>query len=147
MLQAIGHAIDNLFANPGYGEQKKKNAREEHHRQSRTPGHTHVDAHGISEIGVQRHSRRQGYGIIRIQSHHQRGNRGGNAGCKYHAVARHPGLSENLRVHHDDVGHRHKRGETAQHLLFHGGLMLGKFEIAIDQSFTWAEIGRLQRRS
>jgi hypothetical protein len=40
---------------------------------------------------------------------------------------------ENLRVHNDDVGHRHERGEAAQHLLFYGCMVFSKLEVAFDQ--------------
>ena len=53
---------------------------------------------------------------------------------KYDALGRHSRLGKNLRVHDDDVGHRHKRRKTTQHLLLNGSLIFGEFEITIDQS-------------
>src|SRR6202142_4222705 len=59
-----------------------------------------------------------------------------DARCKDDTFNRHARLREDLRVHHDDVGHRHKCREAAQHLLFNGGMVFREFEVALDQSST-----------
>ena len=95
----------------------------------------HGEAHGVSEVSVERHSRRQSDGIVGIESHHQRGDGSGNARGKDHAFCRHARLRQDLRVDHNNVGHGHKRGEAPEHLLPQRTLILGELEIAIDQSF------------
>ncbi len=102
----------------------------------------HGDANRISEVGIQRHSRRQRNGIVGIQSHHQRSHRGRDAGREDHPICRHPRLSENLGIHHNDVSHRDESGEAAQHLLLDRRLILGEFKVAIDQLFLLAKMER-----
>ena len=92
-----GMPFDDLLANARDGEHKEENARTKNHRERGLPRNMHRDANGISEVRVQRHSRSQRDGVVGIQSHHQRRDRGGNAGCKDDALGGHPGLSKNLR--------------------------------------------------
>jgi hypothetical protein len=42
-------------------------------------------------------------------------------------------MRQKLRIHHDNVGHRHERGEASKHLLSYGSLVFAELEILIDQ--------------
>ena len=134
MLQAIGHAVDDLLANARDGEQKKDHAGKENHAQRGSPGNVHAQANRVGEVGVERHSRRERDGIVGVKSHHQRGDRGGKASCEDHALERHSRLGQDLRIHHDDVGHRQESGEATEKFLPYGGLIFGELEITIEQS-------------
>ena len=134
MLQAIRHAIDDLFADPRDREHEKHNAREENYAQRSAPRNVHAQANVISEVGVERHSGSERNGIVGVKAHHQGADRGGEAGGKNHALDRHPRLGQNLRVDDDDVGHRQESCEAAEKFLLHGGLVFGELEIAIEQS-------------
>ena len=134
MLQAIRHSVDNLLPNARDGENQKQNAGKANDGESSTPGNVHGKTDGIGEIGVQRHSRREGNRIIRVQAHDNRGDRGGKTRGENNAFGRHSGFGKNLRVDHDNVSHGHKSSEASKHLLPNGGLVLSEFEIAIDQS-------------
>ena len=62
MLQAIGHAVDDLLAHPRDCENQEKNAGKEDHAQRRAPGNMHVQTDGIGKVGVERHTRRSAMG-------------------------------------------------------------------------------------
>ena len=98
----------------------------------------HVEADRIREVGVQRHPWRKRDGIVGVEAHHQGGGSGRDTRCEQDTFGRHPRLRQDLRVHDDDVGHRHECREATQHLLLDGGLVLGEFEVTSDQwcSFT-----------
>ena len=57
---------------------------------------------------------------------------------KHHAIDRHARLRQNLRIHHDDVGHRDKRGQSAKKFPAHRGLIFRKTKVAFDQSSSLA---------
>ena len=113
VLQAVGHAVRNLFANTGYGKNKKEHAGAKNHRKRSLPRNVHGQADGISEVGVQRHSRRQSDGIVGVESHDKRGYGSGDTRRKNHAFRRHSRLRQNLRIHHDDVCHGDKSRNAA----------------------------------
>ena len=117
MLHTIGHAVDDLFANPGDGQGQEEHARKKDDGKRGTPGNVHRHANRISEVGVQRHAGRQGDGIVSIQTHHESGYRCREACSKDHALSGHSGLREDLRIDHDDIRHGHKSRQAAQHLL------------------------------
>ena len=134
MLQAIGHAVDDLFADASNSENKKQNAGEENHAQRGAPRDVHAQAHRICEVGVERHSRRERDGIVGVKAHDQGADRGGQARGENHAFDRHPSLGENLRVDDDDVSHRQESREAAEKFLLYGSLIFSELEIAIEQS-------------
>ena len=117
VFQAIGHAVDNLFADAGDSQNQEEHSGKENHRQRRRPRNVHVEADGIGEVGVQRHPRGEGDGIVGVEAHHQRGSGRGDASGEYDAFGRHSRLRQNLRVHDDDVGHGYKSREAAQQAL------------------------------
>jgi hypothetical protein len=53
MLQAIGHAIDDLLPNTGHREYQKEAARKEHHSERRTPRDVHAETNGVGEIRIE----------------------------------------------------------------------------------------------
>ena len=134
MLQAIGHAVDDLFAHAGDREHKEYNPGKENDAERGSPGNVHVQANGVSEVGVERHSRGKRDGIVGVNAHDQRANRRREASGKNHAFDRHPCLGQNLRVDDDDVRHRQESGQAAEKFLLYGGLIFGELEIAIEQS-------------
>src|SRR5216683_1432900 len=139
MLQAVGHAIDDLFADARDREHKEKNTGEENYAKRRAPRNVHAQANRVSEVGIERHSRGERDGIVGVESHHQGRNRGGKASREDHAFDGHPRLGEDLRVHDDDVGHRQESGKAAEKFLFYGGLIFSELEIAIEQSMSSSE--------
>ena len=134
MLQAIRHAVDDLFADARNSEHEENNAGKENYAQRSAPGNVHAQANGIGKVGVERHSRRERNGIVGVKAHHQRADRGGKASGENHALDRHPRLGQDLRIDDDDVSHRQESGEAAEKFLLHGGLIFGELEIAIEQS-------------
>ena len=113
---------------------EKHNTREENDAERSAPRNVHAQANGISEVGIQRHSRSERDGIVGVNPHDQGANRGREARGKNHAVDRHPRLGQDLRVDDDDVGHRQESCEATEKFLLHGGLVFSELEIAIEQS-------------
>ena len=115
---------------------KKINAGKENYAQRRPPRNVHAQTNRVREVGIERHSRSERDGIVGVNPHHQGRDCGRKAGRENHAIDRHPRLSENLRIYHDDVGHRQEGGEAAEKFLLHGGVIFGELEIAIEQSVS-----------
>ena len=134
MLQAIRHAVDDLFADARDREHEENNAGEENYAQRSAPRNVHAQANRISEVGVERHSRSERDGIVGVKAHHQGADRGREAGGENHSLDRHPRLGQDLRIDDDDVGHRQESREAAEKFLLYGGLIFGELEIAIEQS-------------
>ena len=134
MLQAIRHAVDDLFADARDREHEENNAREENYAERSAPRNVHAQANGISEVGIERHSGRERDGIVGVKAHDQRADRGREASGKNHALDRHPRLGQDLRIDDDDVGHRQESCKAAEKFLLHGGLVCSELEIAIEQS-------------
>jgi len=93
----------------------------------------HAEAHRISEVSVERHAGRQSDGIIRIESHDQRGGGRGDASGEDHAFSGHPGLRQDLRIYDHDVSHREKRRKPTDQFAADGRLVFSKMKIALDQ--------------
>jgi hypothetical protein len=143
MPQAIGHAVDNLLANPRDGENQEKNSREKYYCERCAPRNMHGETNGVGEIRVQRHAWGQRDGIVGVQPHDQSCDRGRQARCKHDAIGWHSRLCQNLRVDHDDVRHGYKSSDTAKQFLLYRGVVLGQMEIAIDQSFPALTVRKL----
>jgi hypothetical protein len=56
VLEAIGDAVDDLFADVGEGEEKEEKAGEKDDAQSGLPGNAAAEDDGISEVGVEGHA-------------------------------------------------------------------------------------------
>ncbi len=146
VLQAFRDAVYDLFADACDGQEHKQDTGKKDGAQRHGPRHMHSEADRVGEIGVQRHSRGQCNGIIRIQAHHQRRDGRGKAGGKDHAVWRHARLRQNLRIDDHNVGHREERGHTTQDFLPHRGLILFELKQFFDQCgrpppFVWLSLG------
>ena len=113
VLQAVGNAVDDLFADAGDGQQDEQDPGKEHDTQRSTPGNAHAQADGIGEVSVQRHAGSHRDGIIRVKTHHERRDRRRNARGEHHAFGRHSCLGKDLGIHDDDVGHRHEGRDAA----------------------------------
>src|SRR5439155_10999703 len=60
VLEAIGDAIDDLFAHFGQREEKKEKAGEKDDAEGGLPGDAAPENAGVSEVGVEGHARREG---------------------------------------------------------------------------------------
>ena len=87
----------------------------------------------VREVCVQRHSGSECDRIIRPQAHHQSGERRGNAGCKEHALDRHPRFTQNARIHDHHVGHGHERRQPAKKFAANRGLVFREMENSLEQ--------------
>jgi hypothetical protein len=133
VLEAIGHPVDDLFAHARDGQEQKQAARKENDGQRRLPRDVHVETDCVGKISVERHAGCKRDGIVGVDAHHQGGRGSRYARGKDDTLGRHSGLREDLRIHDDDVGHRHEGGEATEHFLFDGGVIFGEFEVTLDQ--------------
>ncbi len=119
VLQAIGDAVHNLFADVGEREQKENQTREKNHSQRRLPRHAATDNDRIREVRVQRHAGRESDRIIcpQTHTHDQRRDRGGNASGEQNAFDGHSGFREDARIDYDHVAHGHECGDAGEKLL------------------------------
>ena len=133
MLQAIGHAVDDLLADSRESEHKKQDARKENDAQGCAPRYVHAQTNVISEVSIERHSRSERDRVVGENPHDQGRNCSREASRKDHAVDRHACLCQDLRVHNHDVGHREESREATQQLLPYVCLVLCQPEISTDQ--------------
>jgi hypothetical protein len=134
VFQAIGNAVDDLLANVGEREQQEQHAGKKHDAERGLPRNAAADDDRVGEIGVERHSGREGDGIVGPQAHDQSGERGGNTSGEEHAFDGHSGFGEDSRVHHHDVTHGHERGDAGEQLGADGGFVFAKMEDALEHA-------------
>src|SRR2546429_5788201 len=79
VLEAIGDAVDDLFAHFGEGEEQKKEAGKKDDAESGLPGNAAAENDGVGGVGGEGHAGRGSDGIVGPQAHDERGDRGRNA--------------------------------------------------------------------
>jgi len=136
VLEAIGDAVDDLFADFGEGEEKKEEAGKKDDAESGLPGHAAAENDGVGEVGVEGHTGRESDGIVGPQSHDERGDRGRNASGKENAVDGHARLREDARVDDDHVGHGHEGGEAGEQFAADGGVVFFEVKDAVEQTVS-----------
>ena len=134
VLEAIGDAVDDLFADVGEREDKKEQARKKDDAESGLPGNAAAEDDGVSEIGVEGHARSEGDGIVGPNAHNERGERGGNASGEENAVNGHAGFGEDARVDDDHVGHGHEGGEAGKEFAADSGVIFLEMKDAVEQT-------------
>ncbi len=112
----IGMAFTSHSRMLQYADDEEQHARHEHRAQRDLPGHAHALHHGEGEVGVEPHARCERQRQIREQAHRRGADRRGDAGGDERGAMVDPRGRQDLRVDHDDVGHRQVRGESGQHL-------------------------------
>src|SRR5229473_1214944 len=141
VLEAIGNAVDDLFADVGEGEEEKEEAGEKNDSERSLPGHAAAEDDGVGEVGVERHARREGDGIVGPEAHDERGDRGGNAGGEENAINGHAAFGEDARVDDDYVGHGHESGQAGEELAPDGGLVFFEMKYAFEQTVSLKQKG------
>ena len=131
-FQRLRNGVHNLGANAGQCNRHKENPRQQHRRQRLLPGQTKPQgrhaAERVHKEEVLAHARRKGHRIIGDQAHEQRGKRPGQAGGRQDGAKIHSGLRKHSRLDEDDVRHRQKSGDAANHLALQGGAVGFKLE-------------------
>src|SRR5207245_4749032 len=102
VLETIGDAVDDLFADVGESEDEKKQAGKKHDAESRLPRNAAAEDEGVSEVGVERHAGREGDGIVGPKAHDERGDGGGNASGEEDAVNGHARFGEDARIRSEE---------------------------------------------
>ena len=114
------NGIDDIAAQARDGEQDEDETLDEHRRQRKLPGIAHRQHHREGEEGVETHAGSQCEGQLRIESHHDSTHNGRDTSSGKHGTFVHAGSRENVWVHGQDIGHRQKRSDTADHFLADG---------------------------
>lgn len=68
-VELVRNGAENHLADADSGEREKNDAREKHRSQRSLPGHVHLDAHRVGEIGVEAHAWRERNGIACDDAH------------------------------------------------------------------------------
>ncbi len=134
VLEAIGNAVDDLFADFGESEDEKKQAGKKDDTESGLPGNAAAEDYGVGEVGVEGHPGREGDGIVGPNAHNERGERGGNASGEENAVNGHAGFGEDARVDDDHVGHGHEGGEAGEDFAADSGVIFLEMKDAVEQT-------------
>src|SRR6266849_6820300 len=113
VLEAIGDAVHDLFADVGEGEEQKEQAGEKDNTESGLPGDAAAKDDGVGEVGVEEHARSEGDGIVGPQPHDQGGDHRRNARGEENSFDGHASFREDARVDDDYVGHGHEGGESS----------------------------------
>ena len=128
-VKLVGNGAQNHLPDAGGGESEKNNAGEKDRAQGRLPGNVHLEADGVSEVGVQAHARRQRDGIARHHAHENGAEGRGQAGGRGDRGQRHSGSGQDGRIDQHDIGHGQKRGDAGQNLGAPVGSQARKFKI------------------
>jgi hypothetical protein len=126
------NAVHDHLAHADQRDDHEEAARDEHRAQRRLPREAHAFDHRIGEVGVEPHARRKRNRVVRVKAHHERGERGHEAGGHEHGLFRHACIAQNRRVHEDDVGHREKGREAREQFGAQIGARFVEAEIAFD---------------
>ena len=110
-LKIFRNRIDDVFAYPKYRDQEEDHARAEHTSKRLLPAVLVTEHDREGEERIESHPGRQGDRIIRIECHHQGGDRSRDAGGHKHRALVHSGIAEDLRIDEHDVDHGQECGQ------------------------------------
>src|SRR5690349_1883412 len=91
----------------------------------------------VSEISVQRHSRREHNGIICPQAHDERRDAERNARGEEHSVHGHTGFRKDLWIHDHDIGHGYESGQPREEFAAHGGMVFFQMKYALKREHSF----------
>ncbi len=111
---------------------EKNEARKKHSAQRRLPGHVHFEAHGVSEVGVQAHARRERNRIARDNAHQDRRESRREASGRGGCGQRQPGIGQDCRIDQHNVGHGQERRDAGQDLRAPVGSQVGEFKVGFE---------------
>ena len=115
-------AHQHPFSESGDSEYHEQNTCDKHSPQCGLPGISQLSHNGVGEEGVQTHPGREADGPVGVQAHHETRECGSKAGGDEARTLLHPRGGHHLRVHKDDVGHRHKGSQARTQLYADGGI-------------------------
>ncbi|MNI57158.1 hypothetical protein D3C73_1122020 [compost metagenome] len=134
--QADRDAVEQPFANPREGQNHEQHTGDKHRTKRGFPVVAHGADHGISEERVQTHARRQADRPVRVQAHQQAAQCSGDTGGDERRAVIDPGVSHDVRVDENDVGHRDEGSQTGNQLGLHRGAMQAEFKQALQQAIA-----------
>ena len=130
-LDGVGDGVEDEFAQAGDGQQDEDDAVKQHQHEGIGVAQTHADADGIDKVGVEAHAGGLREGEVRQKADEQRADHGGDRRCDIHrtvadaedirAVAE--GIGKHTGVDHQNIGHRHERGDARHDLGLDGRTM------------------------
>ena len=131
-VEFMRNGAQNHLADSGGSEGEKDDAGEEDGAQRGLPGDMHLEADGVSEIGVEAHAGRECDGIARDDAHQNGTECRREAGGRRDRSERHPGGGENGGIDQDDVRHGQEGGDSGQNLSAPIGAQMSEFKIAFE---------------
>ena len=127
--------VNDRLLYPGKGKREENQPRDEHRPQRRLPRDAHADDHGVGEVGVDAHARRQRNRVSRIDPHQQATERRGETRGDRDGGGGHAGFAQDRGVDEDDVRHRQEGRYPGQGF----GLPVGAELVEAEVAFGLAE--------
>src|SRR6266851_5090943 len=134
VLEAIGNAVDDLFAHIRKRKNQKEQPGKKNDAESGLPGYAPAEDNGVGEIGVEGHAGSEGYWIVGPQSYDERGDRRRNTRREENPLDGHTRFRKDARVDHDHVGHGHESGEAPEQLTANGSVIFFEMKYALEQA-------------
>lgn len=120
------------LADSGVGEGEKDDSGEEDRAEGGLPRDTHAFDNGIGEVGVETHTGGERERVVGDCAHEDAAEGGAEAGGRGNCADGHSCLTENGRVHEDDVGHRDEGGDAGEGFSTPIGAESGEAEVAFE---------------
>ncbi len=145
-VEFVGNRTQDHLADAGGGERKKNDAGEKHRAECGLPGDVHLEADGVSEVGVEAHAGGEGDGIARDDAHENGTESRGEAGGGGDSGKRHARGRKNGGVDEHDVGHREKGRYAGEDLGAPVGSQMCEFKIAFKElEHRWVSLEEHRR--
>ncbi len=135
-LQGQRNGVEDGFTDIGQRKNNKNDAFHKNGQQCDLPTVAETLHHGVGQVGIQAHARRQDEGQIRYERHAAGGEEGSNGSCQKHGRRIHAGIGQNTGVDSQDVRHGHEGGNARHDLRFNGGFVLRQLEKSFRHLFT-----------
>ena len=131
-IKLVGNGAENHLADADRGDGQENDAGKKHRAEGRLPRHVHLDADGVSEIGVQAHAGGERDGVAGDDAHQYGAEGRGEAGGGGDGGQGNSGVGQDGRIDQHDVGHGQEGGDAGQNLGAPVGSEAGKFKVGFE---------------
>jgi len=123
-LERQRDGIEDGLAHIGQRQDDEDDAFHKHRQQRDLPAVPKALHHGIGQVGIQTHARRQHKGQIGHKRHAAGADEGRNGRRQQHRRGIHASIRQDAGIHRQDVGHGHEGGDARHDLRFNRRLVL-----------------------
>ena len=116
LLERNRNRVEDALAHRRERQREKNQTLHKYSQERKLPAIPHAQHHAVREEGVEAHPRREDERVVRHERHQERAYHGRHRSRHEHAAARDPRIREDVRVHGQDVRHRHERGDARHDL-------------------------------